>query len=100
MTYEYIVVVTYFFFIFSLLYASRNVERIAEHPTTKKVMEKVVYNLRDLPRVNYAEVSEEEQEEEEEEEEEERVIEPSSDEEVVRRRRDRNAYSRILEVPN
>ena len=85
MTYEYYVMSAYFLFIFALLYASRNVERIAGNPTVNHVMEKVSYNLRDLPRVNYKEISSDE--------------EVSEEEERIRRRRDRNAYSRILEVP-
>ena len=82
----------YFFFIFTLLYAVRNVENIAANPTVHHVMEKVSYNLRDIPRVNYKELSSDDEDEQ--------VTNSNSEEKLTRRRRDRNAYSRILEVPN
>ena len=87
MTYEYYIMSAYFIFIFALLYAVRNVENIAANPTVHHVMEKVSYNLRDIPRVNYTEPSSDEDE-------------PEEVKKVVRLRRERNAYSRILEVSN
>lgn len=97
--FESIVIFAYFCFLFGLLYASRNVDRIAEHPTTKAVVEKFTYNLRDLPRVDYKEFSSDESEPEQEQEQVESPmdVDSESDSEGLRRR-DRNPLGRMIEA--
>jgi hypothetical protein len=124
MYYESIIMGIYFGFLFTLFFFSQNVQRIADHPRTQAVVQKMAYNLRELPRVDYTELSSEEESEEEElqehkeydsEEESEDLEEGSEEEdiqspietdswseneEVVRKRRERNCYSRLVDVPN
>lgn len=107
MSYESIIVAIYFTFLFALLYASRNVQRIAEHPKTQAVFEKITYNLRKLPRVDYTEILSDEDEEEEQEEEglespmeidSLMEVDSESEEEGLRKRRDRNPLGRMIEA--
>lgn len=87
----------YFMFLFGILYMARNVEQVARNRVLEAVVDKVRYNLRDVPRINYAEVdtsSEEDATPEASEEE----SEVESEEEVVRkRRRDPNPMARMIE---
>ncbi len=118
MTIEYIALVSYFFFLFGLIFVANNVNRLAAHPAALAVADKIQYNLRDVPRVNYKEISSEEsegedvvdsqQESESDAEDETEEITPlpnayrgteSSLASLRQRyRRDRNPVSRILET--
>ena len=96
MTYEFLVLFAYFFFLFGLLYASRNVDRIAEHAENLDAMKRVAYNLRAIPRVDYYEPSSDEEMSQED------AGSPmnldSESETEVRHRRDRNPVGRMLEA--
>lgn len=61
MTLEFIVLFSYFLFLFGLLVAANNIPRIAAHPAAEALTEKIRYNLRDIPRVDYSELSSEEE---------------------------------------
>ncbi len=88
----------YFMFLFGMMYMSWNVERVAQHPTLEYVVDKVRYNLRDLPRVDYTEfLNDSDSGAEEEGEAASEASEEESDEPSVRKRRDRNPVGRMLE---
>lgn len=106
-SYALFMLLSYFMFLFGILYMSHNVERVAQHPLMESLAEKIRYNLRDVPRVNYKEISSDDEVEEKEdsqsEYEDEAASEASQEEsdepsEQVRKRRDRNPISRIMEV--
>ena len=87
----------YFVFLFGMMFMTWNIERVAQHPVMETFADKIRYNLRDIPRVNYAEddTSSEEDATPEASEEESEV---ESEEEVVRkRRRDPNPMARMME---
>lgn len=88
----------YFMFLFGLIYMSWNVDRVAQHPMMESLVEKVTYNLRDIPRVNYKEISsDEEGSQSDSQEAASEASEEESDAPSVRKRRDRNPMGRILE---
>ena len=100
MMYESIVLFSYFLFLFGLLYASRNITQIAEHPASIEAMKRVAYNLRAIPRVDYRESSSDEEMSQEEVASPMDIDSPSetpSDTEL-RQRRDRNPVGRMLEA--
>lgn len=88
MPYELMILIGYFFFIVGLIYMANNIQRFAEHPTTEAIFNSFRYNLRDVPRVNYKEISSDESESESDDE-------PITQE--VRKRRDRIPMSRIVD---
>jgi hypothetical protein len=91
----------YFMFLFGMIYMSWNVERVAQNPALEALVDKVRYNLRDLPRVDYREFTNEtDSQEEEEEEAASEASEEESDEPSVRKRRDRNPIANLLDHIN
>lgn len=62
MNFEYIMLFSYFLFLFGLLIAANNIPRIAAHPAAEALAQKITYNLRDIPRVNYKEPSSDDEE--------------------------------------
>jgi len=66
MTYELIAFLAYMFFLFGLMLAMNNLQRYTLQPTTEEVIQEVLYNLRNLPRVNYKEEESSDDEEKEE----------------------------------
>ena len=58
--FEMIVLVAYFIFLLGLMYAANNIQQIRYSQVAEQAIENVLYNLRDLPRVNYKESSENE----------------------------------------
>ena len=94
--YAFVMLGFYFMFLFGMFYMSQNVERIARNRMLEAVVDKVRYNFRDLPRVNYKEIdssSEEDATPEASEEE----SEVESEEGIRKRRRDPNPLGRIIE---
>lgn len=69
MSFELIAFLAYMFFLYGMMMAVNNLQRYTLQPTTEEVIQEVLYNLRNLPRVNYKEESSDEEEENEEEEE-------------------------------
>jgi hypothetical protein len=99
MPYELMILIGYLFFITSLIFMANNIQRFAEHPTTEAIFNSFRYNLRDIPRVNYKEISSDESESESEQEQEQEQ-DSSDDEHIiqeVRKRRDRISMSRIVD---
>lgn len=86
---ELLVLVFYLAMLYSMVFAVQHVEFIANHPRTEQLVHKITYNLRNVPRVNYKEVSSEEEMSESSEE--------DVKEQELRRRRDPNPMSRIIE---
>lgn len=86
----------YFMFLFGLFYMARNVEQVAQHPMMEGLVDKVRYNLRDIPRVDYTQFMSDDSQSESQEVTPE-ASEEESDEPSVRKRRDRNPMGRILE---
>ncbi len=74
-----------------LIYMANNIQRFAEHPAAEAIINTFRYNLRDIPRVNYKEISSDEELESEFEEESEN--EPVAE---LRGRRDPISISRIV----
>jgi hypothetical protein len=66
MSYELIAFLAYMFFLFGLMLAMNNLQRYTLQPTTEEVIQEVLYNLRNLPRVNYKEEESSDDEEKEE----------------------------------
>jgi hypothetical protein len=85
----------YFMFLFGMIYMSWNVGRVAQNPALEALVDKVRYNLRDLPRVDYREFTNETDSQEEEAASE--ASEEESDEPSVRKRRDRNPIANLLD---
>jgi hypothetical protein len=116
-SYAFFMLFSYFMFLFGILYMTQNAERVAQHPYMERLVEKIQYNLRDLPRVNYKEISSDEEDSqseslekddsqseslEKEDSQEEVTSEASLEEsnepsEELRKRRDRNPISRMIE---
>ena len=98
--YAFMVLSAYFMFLAGIGFATRNVDRIAEHPVTEALMNKFHYNLRDIPRVDYKEPSSDEDLSEAPEESETSEFNNSYNgtADLVKRRRDRNAYNRIMDT--
>jgi len=108
-SYAFFMLFSYFMFLFGILYMTQNAERVAQHPYMERLVEKIQYNLRDLPRVNYKEISSDEEDsqseslgQEEDSQEEEVASEASLEEsnepsEELRKRRDRNPIGRLIE---
>jgi hypothetical protein len=65
---------------------ANNVNRIANHPMTEQIANKLRYNLRDIPRVDYTELSSDEGDQES----------TSESESTLRQRRDPNPMSRMI----
>ena len=114
--FEMFMLIGYFFFLMGLVIAANNVQRIAKAQATEAVVNKILYNLRDIPRVDYKEESSDDEEKEEVEEEVEEKEEVDVDEALinaddededeapkqdpimlVKRRRDLNPISRLLD---
>ncbi len=72
------------------MYMANNVNRIANHPMTEQIANKLRYNLRDIPRVDYTELSSDEGDQESTSESE------SESEPTLRQRRDPNPMSRMI----
>lgn len=89
MTIEYIFLGMYFLFLLSLMMLANNVKYVAEHPVTERLINKIRYNLRDVPRVDYKELSDDESSPSDNE--------VSEEEFTLRNRRDTNPISRIIE---
>jgi flagellar biosynthesis component FlhA len=70
MTIEYIMLFSYFLFLFGLLIGVNNIPYLAAHPVAESLTEKIRYNLRDVPRVDYKETSSDEEDEQEQPQEE------------------------------
>jgi cytoskeletal protein RodZ len=99
MSYEYTILFGYFLFIVGLIYMANNVEFLAEHPTTQAICNTFRYNLRDVPRINYKEISSDESESESDTEsipESESATEDEPTVNEVHHRRDRIPMSRIV----
>jgi len=98
--YAFVMLVTYFIFLGGLVFATWNVERIAEHRFTEALVNKFRYDLRDLPRVNYKEVSSDEDVSDSFEEPETSNYDNSYNvtADVVKRRRERNPIGRIMDT--
>lgn len=107
---QFTILAWYFIMLFSIMIAVRNVDYIANHPRTEQLVNKIRYNLRDIPRVNYKEDSSEEEIDEyyedidsEEEKQQNAASEEAEAEPVeendqeVRHRRERGAFGRILD---
>ena len=88
----------YFMFLFGMIYMSWNVPRVAQNPALEALVDKIRYNLRDLPRVDYTEFTNETDSQEEEAASE--ASEEESDEPSVRKRRDRNPIANLLDHIN
>ena len=89
---EVTILMSYFVFIIGLIYMANHMNQIANHPMTEQIISKFRYNLRDVPRVDYKELSSDEDDQ---------MSTSSSDTEqnedsVLRQRRDPNPVSRIL----
>lgn len=93
---EVLVLVFYLAMLYSMVFAVQNVEFIANHPRTEQIVNKITYNLRNAPRVNYKEVSSEEEMSESSDEDLVASSVPEKEQEV-HRRRDPNPMSRIIE---
>lgn len=88
---EQMILGAYALFLLTLLYLAINIHYYTTYGKAEYRVERTMYNLREIPRVDYTEVSSEEEEEYEE---------VSSEEEenpTPRNRRDKNPVSRILE---
>lgn len=81
MLYVFLALTFYFMFLGGILFLAWNVERVARDPIIEAVVNKVRYNLREIPRVDYTEMSSDSEEEQV----------------VVKRRRDRNPIGRMIE---
>lgn len=95
-SYSMLMLSAYFLFLFSLIYMSRNVEKVAQHPLMENVADKVRYNLRNIPRVDYTEISSEDSQSESQEVTSE-FSQEESDEPSLRKRRNRNAITNLLD---
>ena len=87
------ILISYFTFIFGLIYVANHMNQVANHPMTEQIINKFRYNLRDIPRVDYKELSSDEDDQ---------MSTSSSDTEqtqdsTVRQRRDPNPMSRIID---
>lgn len=104
MSYEYTILLGYFLFIVGFIYVVNNIQMVAEHPATEAIYNSFRYNLRDMPRVNYKEISSDEESESEFDTQElnqyesESISESEDTQEVQepRRRRDPISISRIV----
>jgi hypothetical protein len=89
----------YFTFLLVLIFSVQNVDAIANSEAAQKIAEKIKYNLRDIPRVNYREPqSDEDVSDQSDEEQEDASSVEISEAGCVRRRRDPNPLSRMLDA--
>jgi hypothetical protein len=87
------ILISYFTFIFGLIYMANHMNQVANHPMTEQIVNKFRYNLRGVPRVDYKELSSDEDDQ---------MSTSSSDTEqnedsTLRQRRDPNPVGRIIE---
>lgn len=88
--YAFMVLISYFMFLSGIFYTIRNVQNVAYHPLTEALADKVHYNLRDIPRVDYTEPSSDSDSSDSFEETEESTL--------KKRHHDRNPMSRLMEI--
>ena len=88
-------VFAYFLFLFALLVAVNNGSQVANY--AEKFVQEKSYNLRDLPRVDYKEVTSEE-EDDDEDDDEMSVSSEEIEQTTLFHRRERNPIGRILET--
>lgn len=90
----------YFTFLLLLLFSVQNVETIANSAAAQRVAEKIQYNLRDLPRINYREPQSDEDlsDQSDGEQEDASSEEIAEAEPLVKRRREPNPLARMLEA--